>query len=134
MIQMTFEFFDMNVPMRVSHKLAFLNKLNELDSVGIDDATPDLNEKFADGGAWRGGIILALSIAGVIEKAGYRLSNRPSRHRSVVAIWRLKDRDKATKLAESIRKKYQTKNPSGATDGRCSQEGNPTNEKRNSDE
>ena len=136
MIQMTFEFFDDadDVPKRVKHKLAFLLKLTESDVASIDDATTDLNEKFEDGGSWRGGITLSLSIAGIIEKVGYELSNRPSRHRSVIAKWRWKDRAKGSREIEKLKRRYQKKNPSAATDGQCSQDGNPTNEKRNSDE
>lgn len=134
MMQLTFEFFADDVPKPIAHKLAFLLKLSESDVASIDDATPDLNETFPDGGSWRGAILLSLSTAGVIEKVGYELSNRPSRHRSVIAKWRWKDKAKGIEITEKLKQKYQTKNPPGATDGQSSQDANPTNEKRNSNE
>jgi hypothetical protein len=52
----------------------------------LDDATPDLEEAFEDGGRWRGSIPRGLN--GLIESAGVVLSSRPSRHRGFLTRWR----------------------------------------------
>lgn len=64
----------------------------------IDDATPpkEFAAGYRDGGFWRGQITRSLAEAGYIERIGWRLSSRPTRHRSPVSIWRLVDRAAAT--------------------------------------
>jgi len=63
----------------------------------IDDATgpDDLAEGFADGGKWRGAVVLSLLRDGLAELAGHTRSIRPSRHRGWVAVLKLTDRQKA---------------------------------------
>ncbi len=83
-------------------KIAFLDALlRSTDGTAtLDDATPpdDLQQKFSDGGKWRGSVPLSLSKAGIIEKAGEAISNRPSRHAGTLRLWRLVDRPKAILL------------------------------------
>jgi len=63
----------------------------------IDAATsPDeLATGFADGGRWRGAVVLSLLRDGLAECTGTTRSIRPSRHRGWVAVLRLTDRQKA---------------------------------------
>lgn len=73
------------------------------DSTGtIDDATDDLDHRFEGGGKWRGTIPSALSRRGIIERIGDRKSDRPTRHRGYVSVWRLRDREKARQEIERL--------------------------------
>jgi hypothetical protein len=87
----------------------------------IDAATsPDeLATGFADGGRWRGAVVLSLLRDGLAECTGATRSIRPSRHRGWVAVLKLTDR---TKAADYVRRLsaafavYET-TPPAATDG-----------------
>jgi hypothetical protein len=68
----------------------------------IDDATDDLTHRFVGGGKWRGTVTSALSRRGIIERIGDRKSDRPTRHRGYVSLWRLKDRNKARQEIERL--------------------------------
>ena len=57
----------------------------------VDNATADLSEKFANGGKWRGSIPSRLARQRIIERVGDMKSDRPSRHRGYVSLWRLRD-------------------------------------------
>lgn len=61
----------------------------------MDDSTADLSASFADGGKWRGAVVRGLAMAGIIQRVGVVQSDRPSRHRGLLARWRLVDREKA---------------------------------------
>jgi hypothetical protein len=61
----------------------------------VDDATSDLSAKFERGGKWRGSIPSRLARNRIIERIGDCKSDRPSRHRSYVSVWRLVDRARA---------------------------------------
>jgi hypothetical protein len=60
-------------------------------SATTDDAVGDLAGEYADGGKWRGSIPLGLARAGLIASAGVRVSDRASRHRGLVRVWRAMD-------------------------------------------
>ena len=63
----------------------------------IDAATTpnELAAGFADGGKWRGAVVLSLLRDGMAEVVGTVRSIRPSRHRGYVAVLRLTDRENA---------------------------------------
>jgi hypothetical protein len=44
---------------------------------------------------WRGAVPRSLPLAGIIRRAGYTKSARPSRHASVLTVWELADRGAA---------------------------------------
>lgn len=70
--------------------------LNSEDGTAtVDDATTDLSASFDNGGKWRGSIPSRLARCGIIQRVGDRKSDRPSRHRGYVSIWRLMNRDLA---------------------------------------
>lgn len=68
----------------------------------IDDATADLSVTFDGGGKWRGSIPSALSRKNVIKWIGVRKSDRPSRHRGLVSVWQIADREKAKREIEIL--------------------------------
>lgn len=80
-------------------RLALLDALLASDggTGTIDDATSEaeLAGEFGCGGQWRGSVTRSLASSGLIERIGYRPSNRPSRHRAPIAVWRLRDRKEA---------------------------------------
>ncbi|MFO0885918.1 MAG: hypothetical protein U0894_17325 [Pirellulales bacterium] len=90
-------------------QLAFLEALlrSPDGTATIDDATDDLSKKFDDDGKWRGSIPRSLATRGIIEKAGYATSCRPSRHACPTTRWRLKDRAKAEAMAKELREAFQ---------------------------
>lgn len=53
-----------------------------------DSCTEDLAAAYSDGGRWMGTVPLALCRAGLIERIGYRPSERASRHATPVSVWR----------------------------------------------
>ena len=68
----------------------------------VDDATSDLSTKFDRGGKWRGSIPSRLARNRIIERIGDCKSDRPSRHRSYVSVWRLVDRERALHEIERL--------------------------------
>ncbi len=64
----------------------------------LDDATPDLKAKHADGGKWRGAVVKRLRAAGIIVAVGYVRSCRLHRNAGPSVEWRLIDRDGAVRL------------------------------------
>ena len=87
-----------------SGQVALLRAL--LDSTSgtatVDDATDDLSAKFDSGGKWRGSIPAGLARKRIIESVGVAKSDRPSRHRGYVTVWRLRDRVKARTEIERL--------------------------------
>lgn len=86
----------------------------------VDDATSDLSEKFDRGGKWRGSIPSRLARQRIIERVGDCKSDRPSRHRGYVSVWRVINRDSAENEIERLSAILNAKkeNPqSAATDG-----------------
>jgi hypothetical protein len=68
----------------------------------VDDSTDDLSTKFAKGGKWRGSVPSGLARKRIIEPAAVVKSNRPSRHRGFVTVWRLVNHDKAQREVERL--------------------------------
>ncbi len=103
-------------------QVALLQALMAADdgTATIDDATDDLTHRFVGGGKWRGTVTSALSRRGIIERIGDRRSDRPTRHRGYVSLWRLNDRNKAQREIERLTawlSAVEQENPqSGATD------------------
>jgi hypothetical protein len=58
-------------------------------AIALDDGTPsaDLATRFPDAGKWRGTAVRNLAREGIIRRAGFALSKRPSSHRSVIRLW-----------------------------------------------
>lgn len=58
-------------------------------ATALDDGTPsaDLATRFPDAGKWRGAAVHQLAREGIIRRAGFALSKRPSSHRSVIRLW-----------------------------------------------
>lgn len=87
-------------PQILRDTLRFLNAL--LDSptgcATLDDATPDLKAKHADGGKWRGAVVKRLRAAGIIVAVGYVRSCRLHRNAGPSVEWQLIDRVGATQL------------------------------------
>jgi hypothetical protein len=88
----------------------------------IDAATPpdELAAEFADGGKWRGAVVLSLIRDGVAVITGTRRSVRPSRHRGYVSVLQLIDRTKAMAYAQQVATALAVTNettPSVAADG-----------------
>jgi len=86
----------------------------------IDAATaPDeLAAGFADGGKWRGAVVLSLLRDGLAECVGATRSIRPSRHRGWVAVLRLTDRQKAADYVRRLTAAFSaTTNETTATVG-----------------
>ena len=78
-------------------QVAFLTALIESASglATVDDATYDLSTTFERGGKWRGSVPSRLARQRIIERVGDRKSDRPSRHRGYVSVWRLNDAERA---------------------------------------
>jgi len=96
--------------------------LRSPDGTGTIDAATSPNELaagFADGGKWRGAVVLSLLRDGLAECVGATRSIRPSRHRGWVCVLKLTDRQAA---ADYLRRMtaafaaYET-TPPAATDG-----------------
>lgn len=68
----------------------------------IDVATDDLTHQFAGGGKWRGTVVSALARRRIFERIGDRKSDRPTRDRGYLSLWRLRDRDKAQREIERL--------------------------------
>lgn len=58
-------------------------------AIALDNATPsaDLAKRFAAAGKWRGAAVNQLTREGIIRRAGFTPSKRPSCHRSVIRLW-----------------------------------------------
>lgn len=72
----------------------------------IDDASSSkqLNEAFADGGKWRGAVVLSLVADGLIVHGGHWVrTKRPAGNRRAIAIWRLADRKAAERWLRLVR-------------------------------
>ena len=96
--------------------------LRSPDGTGtIDAATSpnDLAAGFADGGKWRGAVVLSLLRDGMAEVIGTVRSIRPSRHRGYVAVLRLTDRENAMAYVRRLSAAFATNEttPPAATDG-----------------
>ena len=102
-------------------KVAFIDALlsSPNSTATIEDADINLNDKFVDGGKWRGSVTRHLALLSIIEPYGYEKSRRPSRHCGTVMRWRLRDRAKAERhRIELLEKKS---DPSVGSDGSESQ-------------
>lgn len=103
-------------------QVALLRALFDADdgTATIDDATTDLKHQFEGGGKWRGSITSQLSRRRIIERVGVRLSERPSRHRGFVSVWRIRERVKAKReikrLSAWLSAVEKENPPSAATD------------------
>jgi hypothetical protein len=100
---------------------AFVNALlRSADGTAtIDAATaPDeLAAGFADGGKWRGAVVLSLLRDGLAECVGTPRSIRPSRHRGWVAVLKLTDRQKAADYVRRLSAAFTATNETTAPVG-----------------
>ena len=64
----------------------------------LDDATPDLKAKHADGGKWRGAVVKRLRAAGIVVAVRYVRSCRLHCNAGPSVEWRLIDRIGAARL------------------------------------
>lgn len=114
-----------------SGQVAFLRALlaSSDGTATVDHATADLSAKFANGGKWRGSIPSRLARQRIIERVGDTKSDRPSRHRGYVSLWRLLDRDKARQEIDRLTKWLDAikENPQSAATDAGKIESNDTN-------
>lgn len=68
----------------------------------LDDATPDLRVKHADGGKWRASIPKRLLAAQIIVADTVAKSNRPARHAGYLTRWRLINRPGAERFRDEL--------------------------------
>ena len=72
-------------------ELRFLDALSKAGSGTLDLAEDNLRKKYADGGKWRGGILMRLARGGLIISIGAQKSKRRARHAGLLNTWSIRD-------------------------------------------